>query len=207
MALKLVGAGIGRTGTHSLKLALETLLGGRCYHMVEVFQNPAHVPEWARAMRGEAIDWNELFADYVATVDWPGGACWREISAAFPDAIVLLSTRASADDWWRSAHATIFEGMRRGRPSPRGEEWSDMVDAMMTKRFDPRWSEEGPAKEAYERHNAQVRAAVPAGRLVEWQPGAGWEPLCAALGRQVPDEPFPHVNSTAEFRAMFGFDA
>ena len=85
MALRLVGAGLGRTGTLSLKLALERLLGGRCYHMAEVVANPGHVQTWAAAAKGEPVDWAGFFDDYVAAVDWPAASFWPEISAAFPD--------------------------------------------------------------------------------------------------------------------------
>jgi hypothetical protein len=205
MTLRLVGAGIGRTGTHSLKLALERLLGAPCYHMLEVLEHPEHIPTWHAAMRGEDVDWEEVFGDFVATVDWPGGAVWREIADAYPDALVLLSTRASADDWWRSADRTIFETLRAEAP-PEMAAWKAMVDDMMRLRFSEHPFDEATAKAAYDAHNAAVRDLAPPGRLVEWQPGDGWEPLCAALGAAVPDEPFPHVNTTADFRAMLGLE-
>lgn len=205
MTLRVVGAGLGRTGTLSLKEALERLLGGRCYHMLEVLGHPEHVPIWHAAIRGEDVDWQQVFGGYVATVDWPGGALWREIADAYPDALVLLSTRSSAQEWWRSADRTIFEAMRR-EPPPELAEWRAMAGDMLTLRFTEHPLDEESATAAYDAHNAAVRALVSPERLVEWQPGDGWEPLCAALGVPVPDEPFPHVNSTAEFRAMAGFD-
>ncbi|MFN8026734.1 MAG: sulfotransferase [Acidimicrobiia bacterium] len=212
MALQVVGAGLGRTGTHSLKLALEQLLDGRCYHMMEVFGRPDDMPVWAGAIEGDAPDWGTFLAEYDATVDWPAAAFWRELADANPGAIVLLSTRSSADAWWRSAHATIFEISRR--PLPEDDDPAldpfraqlAMVDAMFTKSFTPHWNDEAEAKAAYEAHNAAVRAAVPADRLVEWQPGDGWAPICERLGIAVPDEPFPHVNSTDDFRAMAKLD-
>jgi hypothetical protein len=204
MTLRVVGAGVGRTATHSLQLALQQLLGGPCYHMIEVFQHPDHVPVWHAAVNEEPVDWDALFADYVATVDWPGAAFWREISAAYPDAIVLLSVRDAAG-WWQSADATIWEATRREQP-PELAAWHDMVLDLFNKRFTPRWDDCEGGMAAYERHNAEVRATVASDRLVEWRPGDGWQPICAALDRPVPDEPFPHVNSTAEFRAMVGFD-
>lgn len=205
MALRVVGAGLGRTGTHSLKLALEQLLGSPCYHMAEVFEHPEDIPVWHEAVRGHAVDWDALFDGYAAAVDWPPGAFWREISAAFPDAIVLLSTRASADAWWKSASDTIFQGIGR---FPGMEDWRAMVEDLLRMRFTPGWRDnEDEAKAAYERHNAAVRAAVPADRLVDWQPGDGWGPLCDTLGVPVPDEPFPHSNTTEEFRSRTGLDA
>jgi len=202
--LQIVGAGLGRTGTHSLKVALEELLGGPCYHMVEVFQHPDHMALWIDGLRGRDVDWHALFAGYVATVDWPGSGVWEPIAAAFPDAPVLLSTRASADEWHRSASRTIFEGMatRGSDDTPRAA----MNDAMREQFGVPSWRDEAACKAAYERHNDHVRAVVPPERLVEWQPSDGWGPLCAALGVPVPPHPFPVTNTTADFRAMLGLD-
>jgi hypothetical protein len=207
MALQVVGAGIGRTGTHSLKLALEQLLGKPCYHMLEVFEHLDHVPVWHAALRGDQVDWEPVLANYAATVDWPAGGCWRPLAAANPDAVVLLSTRDDAESWWRSIDPTIFTAMRRGEaPDPAMAEWGAMVEDMLNG-FDPHWSEHDAAVAAYERHNAAVRAEIPPSRLIEWRPQDGWEPICRALDLPVPDAPFPHVNTTADFRAMMGLDA
>jgi len=198
MTLRVVGAGLGRTGTTSLKHALQRLLGGRCYHMFEVFSRPDHATAWRRAAEGELPDWDGLFDGFVATVDWPAAAFWPELTAAYPDALVLLSTRDTPETWWRSADRTIFAGVR-GRTTD--DEWSRMWDSIAANRFTPQWSDAGPAMEAYERHNAAVRAGVDPDRLLEWQPGDGWKPLCERLGVPVPDEPFPHENTTADFQA------
>jgi hypothetical protein len=189
---------MGRTGTHSLKIALERLLGGRCYHMVEVFEHPEHVPLWCAAMRNEPIDWDALFEGYEATVDWPGGAVWREISAAYPGALVLLSTRRTSDEWYASASRTIFPARESATP-PGMHGWRAMADAMFV-RLTPDWRDAEATKAAYERHNAEVRAEVPADRLVDWQPDDGWGPLCEALGLPEPEDPFPLTNTTEEFR-------
>jgi hypothetical protein len=201
MSLRVVGAGVGRTGTNSLKIALERLLGGPCYHMIEVFGHPDHVPMWTAAANGEAVDWDRLFDGYVAAVDWPVASFWPEVSAHYPDALVLLSTRSDAETWWKSASNTIFEATRGA-----GGEFGDMWKAIATNRFTPDWLEREPAIEAYQRHNAEVRSEVPADRLLEWQPGDGWEPICERLGVPVPDEPFPHTNTTEDFRKMAGLD-
>ena len=206
MALQVVGAGIGRTGTHSLKLALERLLDAPCYHMIEVFMHLDHAPTWTAALRGEQVDWAPIMDGYVASVDWPGGAVWRELLADNPDALVLLSTRKDAATWWHSADRTILEPFRRDVggfvPDPA---WQEMATVML-ERFTPDFLDRDKAMAAYDAHNAAVRAEVPPDRLVEWQPGDGWEPLCAALGAAVPDEPFPHSNTTEEFRARAGWD-
>src|SRR5271168_3854400 len=108
MQLKVVGAGLGRTGTASLKDALEQLTGGRCYHMFEVFENPDSVAAWHAVVRGESDDWDALMDGYTASVDWPAAAYWRELSARNPDALVLLSSRATPEQWWASVEQTIL---------------------------------------------------------------------------------------------------
>jgi Sulfotransferase domain len=208
MELQVVGAGLGRTGTHSLKVALEQLLGGACYHMVEVFGRPDQRETWAAAVRGEDVDWASFLAPYRATVDWPAAAFWKELSVAAPDAVIVLSTRDS-DAWWKSASETIFAVLARGAgpDDDAGREELTMIEALIEQRFTPEWRDRAGAIAAYEAHNARVRAEAPPGRLVEWQPGDGWAPLCAALGVTEPSERFPHLNSTSDFRAMTGLDA
>jgi len=203
MTLRIVGAGLGRTGTHSLKIALEQLLGAPCYHMMEVFGHPEHIPLWHGAATGDLPDWDRLFDGYVAAVDWPIASFWREVSAVYPDAVVLLSTRSDGETWWRSASQTIFAVTDAVGDGP----FRDMWDAIATHRFTPQYRERDAAIEAYQRHNDEVRREVPPERLVEWQPGDGWEPLCRAVGVPVPDEPFPHVNTTDDFRKMAGMDS
>jgi hypothetical protein len=184
-----------------LREALALLLDGRCYHMSEVFEHlDDHVPVWHAAIRGEDVDWHRMLDDYVAIVDWPGAACWDRIADAYPDAVVLLSTRRDADTWWRSASATILSDVSDEDKARRPDlvDFGEMVGDMFAA-FDPDWRDEAAAKAAYDRHNARVRAAVPPSRLVEWQPGDGWEPICSALALPVPAEPFPHTNTTEEF--------
>jgi hypothetical protein len=187
----------------SMKVALERLLGGPCYHMAEVFPRPEHVAFWQAAGEGKPVDWDEVFDGFVATVDWPSCSFWQEQAAAYPDALIVLTTRSSPEAWWRSANDTIFAGMPEFEPAEEGAEpsFEGMWDAITRSRFTERWREKGPAIEAYERHNAEVRRLAPPERLLDFQVADGWEPLCAALGVPVPDEPFPHVNTTEEFRA------
>jgi hypothetical protein len=205
MSLRVVGAGLGRTGTHSLKLGLEQLLDAPCYHMLEVFGHPEHVPEWHKAILGEPADWESIFAGYAAAVDWPAGAFYEPLSALYPDAVVVLSLRDSPEAWANSFCSTIQPAISRVASSAQdGTPLDRMVVDLLTKRFTPDWQDRDAAMAAYERHNDSVRANVPAARLVEWRPADGWGPLCDALGLPQPAEPFPHVNTTDEFRAMTG---
>jgi Sulfotransferase domain len=208
MALRVVGAGLGRTGTHSLKVALERLLDGPCYHMSALIEREADTPVWAAAIRREDVDWTGFLSGFSATVDWPACAFWEPIAAAHPDAIVLLSMRESPEAWWTSFERTIAQTLQSPVP-PEDAGWVErrrMVLAMIESTFTPDWRDRAGAIAAYVRHADRVRETVPAGRLVEYRAGDGWEPLCAALGVEIPAEPFPHTNKTAEFRATSGLD-
>jgi Sulfotransferase domain len=203
MGLRVVGAGLGRTGTNSLKLALEQLLGAPCYHMYEVAAHPSDVPVWHAAVRGEEVDFGALLGGYAATVDWPACAFWREIAQVSDDPFILLSTRDSSEQWWDSVAATILPTVSQPLPAddPPTTERRLMIRDLMNERFTPSWRDREGAIAAYERHNETVRNGVPRERLIDWHPGDGWEPICSALGLPVPAEPFPHVNTTDEFRA------
>lgn len=199
--LKVVGAGVGRTGTNSLKLALEQLLGGTCHHMIEVFAHPEEMPTWTEAIDGKEIDWGDLMKGYTAQVDWPGASFWPELSAANPDALVILSTR-DPDMWYTSCSNTIFAGLQPMADA--GDAWMSAVLRLLGERFSDQLGDRDAMIGAYRRHNDAVRAAIPKSRLLEWTPSDGWEPICARLGLPVPSEPFPKVNTTTEFRQIFG---
>lgn len=189
-----------------MKLALEVLLGARCYHMLEAFEREQDIPVWHAAARGEPVDWDALLSEYEAAVDWPACAFWRELSAQNPETVILLSTRDSPEQWWASMERTIVPTLRRSVPpdQPALARHREMVTELLDRRFTPGWSSPAAAKAAYRRSNEEVRRLVDPARLVEWRPGDGWEPICAALGLAVPDEPFPHENTTADFRARQG---
>lgn len=195
MELRVIGAGLPRTGTASLRTALEVLLGGPCYHMREVFDRLEHVPAWRQALAGQLPDWDKLLGEYQAIVDWPGSALWEQLSDACPDALVILSVRAEPGTWWRSANRSIFDGTRDEQP-PELIEWQQLFFELLNTALTPDWADERLANEAYERHNAMVRqtAAARGTRLLEWQATQGWEPLCRELGVPVPQRrPFPHI--------------
>ncbi|HEY2445598.1 MAG TPA: sulfotransferase [Rhizomicrobium sp.] len=198
MSLRVIGAGCGRTGTASLKFALERLLGAPCYHMIEVFQHPEHSAIWRRAALGETVDWDALMARYVAAVDWPSSAFWPELMGAWPDGLVLLSIR-DADEWWASASQTIFPSIQTHPRAP--QEWKEMIADLFRERWGAALDDREASIAAYNAHNARVLSTVPKERLLVWRTGEGWEPICRALGVPVPAEPFPRANTREEFLA------
>ncbi len=212
--MKIIGAGFGRTGTTSLKAALETLGFGSAYHLTEVFTHPDHVRFWEAARRGERVDWAGFLAGYGVTVDWPACAFYTELMEAFPEAPVILTVR-EPERWYRSTLSTIY-GIHRissGPPpvrlaltlaglfAPGVTGIVRLADEVVWKdTFEGRFGEKAYAIETFRRHNDEVRRRVPPGRLLVFDVREGWEPLCDFLGVEAPDEPFPHLNDTREMR-------
>jgi hypothetical protein len=197
--LRVVGAGLPRTGTSSLKEALEQLLDGPCYHMHVIPGHPFDLGAgWEDALRGVNPNWNQIFEGYVAAVDWPASMFWRQLSEANPDALVLLSVREIAETWWNSVNATILP-VARTALTPDWNEGRGLLDLLERFTGAKEWDDPATLMAAYERHNDAVRQAVPQHRLLEWQASDGWEPICHALGVSVPSVPFPWKNRRSEW--------
>lgn len=203
--MRVVGAGFPRTATTSLSLALPMVLDEPCFHQSSLFEEAAaDIPTWQRAVDDGSVDWPSLLAGYGAAVDWPASLFWRELAEVYPDAVILLSVRRDAATWWRSMDRTVMEAARHepGTPEwspPAG--WHRLLRSTLARGFGGRWDDADAARHAYDAHIADVRANAPADRLVVWRAEEGWEPLCAALGVPVPDEPFPRVNTAEEWVA------
>ena len=200
MNLKVVGAGLPRTGTHSQQTALEYLLNGKCFHMREIPGHPFDLGDgWNRALAGKNVDWDKLLSGYVATADWPASMFWHELSQANPDALILLSVRDSPEAWWQSADETILPYARMAQAT----DWTEGRGLVkLLERFTGtiHWDDPATLMSAYERHNAEVKRMVPAERLLEWSAPEGWEPICRALGLPVPEIPFPWSNKRSEWK-------
>jgi hypothetical protein len=196
MALEVIGAGFGRTGTLTLKTALEMLGFGPCHHMVEVIEHPEQLPFWNKATRGEAVDWEDVYGPYKATVDWPGCHFYAALADHYPNAKVILSKR-DPGRWYESMSETILKTLDvfMGDDHP-----MVFVSRLISKTtFNTDFSRENVIA-AFERHNAEVQRRIPADRLLVFEAAQGWAPLCAFLGVPVPDEPFPRVNDRQEFQ-------
>lgn len=201
MALKVIGAGFGRTGTLSMKLALEQLGFGKCYHMLEVNKNESHRTQWAKAHRGDRIDWDALFDGYQSTVDWPSCNLWRQQAAHFPEAKILLTLR-DPDSWYESVMKTIFKSSKDAIESDDATirffgQWA--FELIWDRIFDGRMEDRSFAIDTYNRHNRSVIDEVPADRLLVFEAKQGWAPLCEFLGVPTPDSDYPRTNTTDEF--------
>lgn len=217
MTLQVIGVGFGRTGTFSLKAALEQLGFSPCEHMINCFDHPERFALWAEAAerkaRGGPIDWDPLFAGYQATVDWPGAYFWRELVKAHPRAKIILTVR-DPDRWYDSAAATIYRVPKlansglaiRGLLAVAGA-FSGAARAAFSVNeaiiwegtFGGRFADRGHAIDVFNAHIAAVERTIPPEQLLVFDVKQGWAPLCAFLGVSVPDEPFPHLNDGAEF--------
>jgi hypothetical protein len=199
MTLRVIGSGFGRTGTMSLKLALDQLGVGPCYHMVEVFKNPAAPDMWSAAADDPAhADWGKIFDGYNATVDWPNATYFKELADAYP-AGKVVHTERDAEDWYASTQATIFAD--RGPMDPE-QPFPRMLGKVIFRLFDGRMHDKDHLISVYEAHNARVRETIPPERLLVYHVSDGWDPLCDFLGVPVPEGGTPKVNSREEFAAM-----
>ena len=210
MPLQIIGAGFGRTGTVSTKAALEILGFGPCYHMREILQhrpgvNDGHLDAWSEHARGQReMDWDFIFQNYNACLDHPTCHAYEELMERYPDAKVILNVRDGAG-WFRSFEELMngLVGMRKlGRFVPRVRKAFDIVDILVKQNVMGGVVERDANIEVFERHNAEVIAKVPADRLLVFNVKEGWEPLCAFLGVDVPDMPFPHLNESKGSTAM-----
>ena len=198
MPLRIIGAGLGRTGTMSMKLALEQIGLGRCYHMAELIADLSRLPQWMRAADG-APDWEAVFAGFTASVDYPGCTYWHELAAFYADAKVLLTVR-DPNDWFDSTQATIFSPPMRARIA--GSPMDAFFQKAVLRDFGSGIDDRKFMTEAFERHNATVRSSVSPERLLVYEVGEGWPRLCEFLGVPVPSTPFPRVNSREEMQRM-----
>jgi len=212
----MIGAGFGRTGTMSMKAALEELGFGPCYHMRELFHHPEHQGQWRAAMRGGPVDWERVLGGYRATVDWPGCTFYGELLERNPDAKVILTVR-DPQRWYESARDTIYRATRpsysaafrlAGLVVPRARRWARMngfvSELVWEGDLGGRFGDRGHAIETFERHNEEVERRVPPRRLLVYEVKQGWGPLCDFLGVEEPDRPFPHLNDGEAFWGWIG---
>ncbi|HEY1707801.1 MAG TPA: sulfotransferase [Rhizomicrobium sp.] len=194
MALKVIGAGFGRTGTFSLKLALEQLGFGPCYHGVEVLRNPQTAQWWIDAADGRP-DWAKIFMGKNSTVDWPSCTFYAELADAYPEAKVILTER-DPEAWFTSTQNTIFP---HNDPPDTGKPFDIMTRKIIAPLFDFRMREHDNVVDAFKRHSAEVRRRIAPKRLLVYEVAQGWEPLCRFLDVPIPATPMPKKNTTEDF--------
>ncbi|MFF5212973.1 sulfotransferase family protein [Streptosporangium sp. NPDC000396] len=210
--MQVIGAGFGRTGTASLKAALEHLGLRPCYHMLELFDHPEMIGRWLDIAEGRSADWDAVFDGYQATVDWPGASYWYELADHYPEAKILLSVR-DPERWYRSINATIFKQVRmreslpgRARLALLSRLSGDFAaftrmthEAVVERVFDGDVTDKAHVMKVFRNHIETVRSSFPPERVLVYDVLQGWAPLCAFLGLPVPAEPFPRLNDSETF--------
>jgi hypothetical protein len=214
--MKVIGAGFGRTGTMTLKAALEELGAGPCYHMVEVlWGDTSRLPLWQAAASGGEVDWKRLFDGFESTVDWPGCTFWEPLMEVFPEAKVLLTVR-DPEAWYESAKNSIYASLiagqkgelKEGTQEPPSQEAFQMISTLMWQgTFHGKFEDKAYAIDVFDKHNEAVKRGVPADRLVVHEVKEGWKPLAEMLGVPEPQSEFPRLNDKVSFREMVGLPA
>lgn len=197
MTLRVLGVGFGRTGTESLKMAVEILGYGPCHHMKVVLSDPDQEALWRRVVDGAEITWEEAYAGYNSAVDFPTCYFWREVAAHYPKAPLILTVRSS-ESWYASMTKSIFPILEKVTDP-------DSIGIKMIKQgtFDGKIDDPDHTIAVYEKHNADIQAAFSSERLLIYELGSGWEPLCEFLGKPIPNEEYPHSNTGEEFNEFF----
>lgn len=201
MTLRVIGAGFGRTGTLSMKGALEHLGLGPCYHMLEVMNRPENADAWYNAAQSGKADWDQILSGYHSTVDWPACHYWQTLAAHFPDAKVILTVR-DEEAWWQSMSKTILRNFQDGDEvvDPARISMRRMTRDLIVERvFGGILDDRDHVLTAYRRNIEAVRAGLPKERLLVFDVAEGWAPLCAFLDLPVPAAPFPRTNTTQDF--------
>ncbi len=206
--MKVIGSGFGRTGTLSLKQALEDIGYRPCYHMEEVIQRPSHIRLWHQIANGQSVDWGDLFADFQATVDFPGSTVYKELLVAYPDAKVIHTIR-DPEQWYDSTYETIYQA-RFIFPRwfqklvPFIGQFLEMHEGLFWGTiFEGQFENRQRMIEIFHEHTEAVKGTVPTDRLLIFEVKEGWQPLCRFLDVPVPDRPFPHVNDKAAMQRRF----
>ena len=205
MGLSVIGAGLWRTGTMSLKVGLEQLGFGPCHHMEELFADPTQVPPWQAAVAGEPTNWDAVFAGYNSTTDYPGAFFWRELAEFYPDAKVVLTVRTS-ESWWESYSSTIMKFLQNVPDDvlPHIGEICEMSKVLIgEKTFQAALDDEAAGLAAFHNHIENVSDSISSDRFLCFDVKDGWEPLCEFLDKPVPDVEFPRRNSSVEFWENF----
>lgn len=211
--LKVINLSVGRTGTMSLKHALEELGLIKCYHFAEFYEHPEHLSLWLSVSRGEKMDWDKIFYGYQASVYWVPCYNYQAILEYYPDAKVILTVR-DPEAWYKSVYDTVYRynrltwyrklillvmGLFKPQLRTMHAVWQLQEQTLWKKTFQGRFHDKNYAIEVFKKHITEVKCNVPEERLLVFNIKEGWGPLCQFLNIPVPTTPFPHVNDTASF--------
>lgn len=212
--MKIIGAGYGRTGTKSLQTALEKLGYGNCYHMEKLLRNPADVVHWKNVYQEKVVDWNTLFKNYQAIVDFPGAMYYKELADFYPESKVILTVR-DPEKWYDSVYSTIFSfdpgpllKLKMLLKMPFSATARNLFQvillndkAIWEKYFEGKFKDREYVIKKYLQHVEEVKQVIPADRLLVYEVKDGWQPLCDFLNKEIPTNVFPNSNKQEDFHA------
>ena len=216
MSIKIIGAGLPRTGTNTLREALEILGFSKTYHMKHLLVHPEDLHYWATLKATGTTDWEALYDGYQATVDFPCYPWYKEHMKQYPDAKVILSLRPF-EKWYTSYHSTIWKAQNppeaeraamgeRIAADPRLQSVMKVMgfskQVMSQDHFQGKFLDKEFMEKLFNEYNEEVKGYVPADKLLVFDVTEGWEPLCKFLNAEVPNEPLPHTNKKEDFHTM-----
>ena len=216
MSLKIIGAGLPRTGTTTLKRSLEILGYDKVYHMKVLLTNPDQYHLWDTLDKTNTTDWDTLYDGYQATVDFPCYPWYKEHMKRYPDAKVILTVR-SFDGWYKSIYNTVWQAGPQTVPqklvmlfkllrSPRLRKVVKCIKLVKKKTYaqllEGKFLDKANTERLFNEYIESVKAHVPAEKLLVYDVRDGWEPLCEFLGKPVPAEELPHLNKKENFKTM-----
>ncbi|KAI8098789.1 P-loop containing nucleoside triphosphate hydrolase protein [Halteromyces radiatus] len=210
-SLQVIGAGVGRTGTMSLQAALNKL-GYKTHHCSNLYGDETQDPGvWLRAFEHPDThddEWDKVYGDYTAAVDFPTAVFYKELSKKYPEAKFILTIR-SPESWYESMKKTVFKQithvLQGHKEAVRRMLKYIMLDGVMDEDGIPKTEDKEYMYRLFNEHNERVKQTIPADRLLIMNLGDGWEPLCQFLDKPIPDEPYPHTNSSENYAGHFIF--
>ncbi len=216
MSIKIIGAGLPRTGTNTLREALEILGFSKTYHMKHLLVHPEDLHYWTTLKATGTTDWDALYDGYQATVDFPCYPWYKEHMKQYPDAKVILSTRPF-EKWYTSFYSTIWKAQNppeaekaamgeRVAADPRLQTVMKVMgfakQVMSEEHFQGKFLDKEFMEKVFDDHHEEAKRYVPADKLLVYDVTEGWEPLCKFLDVKVPNEPLPHTNKKEDFHEM-----
>jgi Sulfotransferase domain len=160
-----------------------------------------------RAYEGEDVDWDVAYKGFDAAVDCPTFGFYKVLMKKYPDAKIVHTTR-DPETWYESAKNTIYH-FEQNVPTDVPEHVR-VASQMVRKNvwagdFQGKFADKEAMIRLFNEHEEDVRRSVPADRLLIFETGVdGWEKLCPFLGKDIPDKPWPHINTTKEFQTATG---
>jgi len=209
MALKVIGTGLPRTGTASLKGALQLLGYQQTYHMDNLLNNPSQVHYWVELFDTGSTDYDALFEGFAASTDFPGFFAYKALLKQYPDSKFILTTR-DPDIWYESIKNTVYQAVtaffQKDTPTDsmrRVEGVFQLLDRYLFGQFfKGTFLDKEKTLSLVNAYLDEINAIIPADKMLIYEISEGWQPLCDFLELRVPEIEFPYKNKREDFNTM-----